>query len=55
MNTLAPFVIKVLRKIKAEQLENRLRYGECWENSDFVFTDEFGNSRKGKNKGNTKK
>ena len=40
--SLAPFVIKVLRKIKAKQLENRLRYGECWENSGFVFADDFG-------------
>lgn len=40
--SLAPFVIKVLRKIKAKQLENRLRYGDCWENSGFVFTDDFG-------------
>ena len=23
-------------------MENRLRYGECWENSGFVFTDELG-------------
>lgn len=27
--SLAPSVIKVLRSIKAKQLENRLRYGEC--------------------------
>jgi len=40
--SLAPFVIKVLRKIKAKQLENRLRYGECWVNSRFVFTDDLG-------------
>lgn len=40
--SLAPFVIKVLRKIKAKQLENRLRYGECWVNSGFVFTDDLG-------------
>lgn len=38
----APYVIKVLRKIKAEQLENRLHYGECRENSGFVFTDDLG-------------
>ncbi len=40
--TLPPFVVKVLRSVKTAQLENRLRYGECWENSGFVFTDELG-------------
>ena len=40
--SLAPSVIKVLRRIKAKQLENRLRYGDCWENSGFVFTDDLG-------------
>ena len=40
--SLAPSVVKILRNIKTKQLENRLRYGDCWENSDFVFTDEFG-------------
>lgn len=40
--SLAPSVIKVLRRIKAKQLENRPRYGECWENSGFVFTDDLG-------------
>ena len=39
---LAPFVITVLRRVKHKQLENRLRYGECWEDSGFVFTDELG-------------
>ena len=37
--SLAPSVVKILRNIKTKQLENRLRYGECWVNSDFVFTD----------------
>ena len=40
--TLAPFVVKVLRNTKKKQLENRLRYGECWMDSGFVFTDELG-------------
>ena len=40
--SLAPSVVKILRNIKTKQLENRLRYGECWVNSDFVFTDDFG-------------
>jgi len=40
--TLAPFVVSILRRVKAKQLENRLRYGECWENSGFVFTDDLG-------------
>ena len=31
-----------LRRVKHKQMENRLRYGECWEDSDFVFTDDLG-------------
>ena len=44
--TLAPFVVTVLRSVKRKQLENRLRYGECWTNSDFVFTNELGHHMK---------
>lgn len=40
--TLAPSVVNVLRGVKKKQLENRLRHGECWTNSGFVFTDELG-------------
>ena len=40
--TVAPFVLKVLRSVRRTQSENRLRYGSCWENSGFVFTDELG-------------
>lgn len=40
--TLAPSVTAILKRVKKQQLENRLRYGECWENSGFVFTDELG-------------
>ena len=40
--SLAPSVVKILRNIKTKQLENRLRYGECWVNSGFVFTDDLG-------------
>lgn len=40
--TLAPFVVQILRKVKRQQLENRIRYGECWEDSGFVFTNELG-------------
>lgn len=40
--TLAPFVVTVLKKVKLNQLENRLRYGEFWENSGYVFTNELG-------------
>lgn len=40
--TLAPFVISILKREKKAQLENRLRYGECYESSGFVFTDELG-------------
>lgn len=31
-----------LRRVKLKQMENRLRYGECWEDSGFVFTDDLG-------------
>lgn len=40
--TLAPFVVQILRTVKHQQLENRLRYGDCWEDSGFVFTNELG-------------
>ena len=40
--TVAPFVVSVLRSVKRTQLENRLRYGEDYESSGFVFTDEQG-------------
>lgn len=41
--SLAPSVTKILRSIKRQQLENRLRYGECWADTGFVFTDDLGN------------
>lgn len=41
--SLAPSVTKILRGIKRKQLENRLRYGECWAYTGFVFTDDLGN------------
>lgn len=41
--SLAPSVVKILRNIKRQQLENRLRYGECWADTGFVFTDDLGN------------
>ena len=40
--TIAPFVVSTLKHDQRTQLENRLRYGECWENSGFVFTNELG-------------
>ena len=40
--TLAPFVISILKHVKMQQLENILRYGECYQSSGFVFTDELG-------------
>lgn len=40
--TVAPYVVKILRKVKQQQLENKLRYGECWQHSGHVFTDELG-------------
>ena len=39
---LPPFIVATLRKERRAQLENKLRYGECWSNSGFVFTDELG-------------
>lgn len=39
---LAPTVTATLKRVRLRQLENRLRYGECWEDSGFVFTDELG-------------
>lgn len=47
--TLPPFVIKALRRTKHRQIENRLRYGELWEDSGFVFTDELGQHLKPQN------
>ena len=40
--TLAPFIVSVLRRVRHQQLENRLRCGECWIGNDHVFTDEIG-------------
>lgn len=40
--SIAPFVVSTLKKVKHRQLENRLRYGEMWEDSGFVFTDDLG-------------
>ena len=40
--TVAPFIVQTLKKVKHDQLVNRLRYGECWEDSGFVFTNELG-------------
>ena len=37
-----PFVIDTLRHVKQLQLDNKNRYGECWEDSGFVFTNELG-------------
>lgn len=41
--SIAPYVASVLRRVKHRQLENRLRYGECWADTGFVFTDDTGN------------
>lgn len=40
--SIAPFVVSTLKKVKHKQLKNRLHYGEMWEDSGFVFTDELG-------------
>lgn len=37
-----PFVIDTLRRVKQLQLDNKSHYGECWEDSGFVFTNELG-------------
>lgn len=37
-----PFVIATLKKVKRQQMENRMRYGECYTTSGFVFTNELG-------------
>lgn len=39
---IAPSVVATLHRVKMQQLENRLRYGECYEQNSFVFTDELG-------------
>lgn len=40
--TLAPFVLDTLRRVQRIQLDNHVRYGELWENTGFVFTNELG-------------
>ena len=40
--TIAPSVAAVLKRTRVRQLENKLRYGELWEDTGFVFTDELG-------------
>lgn len=40
--TVAPFVVSTLQRIWDRQQEDRRRYGECWLDSGFVFTDELG-------------
>lgn len=40
--TAAPSIFAVLKRYRAKQAEWRLRAGETWEDSNFVFTDEFG-------------
>lgn len=47
--TLPPFVVKALRRTRHRQMENRLRYGECWANTNFVFTDDLGQHLKPQN------
>lgn len=44
--TVAPYVLTILRRARKTQLENRLRYGECWYNSGLVFTDVLGENLK---------
>ena len=40
--TVAPFIVTTLKKVKLKQQLNRIKYGECWEDSGFVFTNELG-------------
>ena len=40
--TAPPTVVSALRKVRRKQQENRLRYGECWSDTGFVFSDELG-------------
>ncbi len=42
----AAFVMETLHRVKHKQLENRLLYGEHWEDTGFVFTDELGHHLK---------
>ena len=37
-----PFVITTLKQVKRQQMEYRMRYGECYTQSNFVFTNELG-------------
>ena len=37
-----PYVVSILRRAKHDQLENRLRYADCYEDSGFVFTNVIG-------------
>lgn len=37
-----PFVLSTLKQVRRQQLEYRMRYGECYTQSDFVFTNELG-------------
>lgn len=40
----ATFIMKMLRQHRSAQLECKLRAGQAWEDSGFVFTDELGHS-----------
>ena len=44
--TVAPSIISVLKHVRCRQLENKLRQGESWHDSGFVFTDELGHHLK---------
>lgn len=45
--TPAPFVMKLLKRHRTGQTEQRLKAGPLWENSDLVFTDERGHHLNG--------
>lgn len=44
----APTVMSVLLDVKQKQLQDYFQYGECYDNSGFVFTDELGRHLKPK-------
>lgn len=37
-----PFVLSTLKKVKRQQVENRMRYMDCYTENNFVFTNELG-------------
>lgn len=40
--TIPPYVATVLKQVKRQQMENRMRYIDCYTENNFVFTNELG-------------